>query len=75
MALVNAEGFEERLLEIAGWPARVRSYRIGERWCARVDNVSPGATVARGDGSSRDEAEDKALGRARDRFAATRRHG
>ena len=73
MAAVNAAGFEERLLELSGWPARVRSYRIGARWHARVDNVSPGATVARGNGATREEAEEDALAAARARFAHTRR--
>ena len=65
---------EERTLELAGWPVRVRSHRLGDTYFAAVDNVDPGARIARGIGATREEAEAIALERAEERLAATRRH-
>ena len=73
MSVIRAEEYEEEMIELAGWPARISTYRIGERWSAKVDNVSPGAIVARGEGLSRASAKDDALARARKRFELTRR--
>lgn len=63
---------EERVL--GGWPAGVTTYRIGETWICKVDNVSPGATVARGRGKTRQEALEIATTAAARRLAATRVH-
>lgn len=60
-------------LEVEGWPIRVTTYRIGEICYAKVDNVSPGALIARSTGATDEEARNKVLEKARVRLAATRR--
>jgi hypothetical protein len=70
---MKAEDYAERTLEVAGWPLRVTSYRIGETWYATADNVSPGAWFARAEGTSRAAAEEKAVETARRRLERTRR--
>ena len=70
---MRAEGYEANKQTLAGWPIRVVSYQLGARWSCRVDNVSPGATIARGEGASRQSAIDDALGRAESRLKLTRR--
>lgn len=47
--------------EIAGVPFEVTSYKIGDRYYCHVTNADPGATVARAEGASREEAEELAL--------------
>ena len=71
---MNAEEFQERKLELAGWPVNLSSYRLGETWHAKADNVSPGASLARATGATREEAEQQALKRAEELLARTRRH-
>jgi len=71
---MNAEGYAERRLEPAGWPVNVASYRLGIQWHAKADNVSPGAALARATGSTREEAERRALERAEELLGRTRRH-
>jgi hypothetical protein len=71
---VHAENYQERRTEIAGWPVNLTSYRLGAEWHAKADNVSPGASLARASGSSREEAEAKALKRAEELLARTQRH-
>jgi dsRNA-specific ribonuclease len=70
---LKSEDYCTRKDTIEGWEVNITSYRVGETHYSRVDNVSPGATVARGEGKSRDEAETEALRKARERLAATRR--
>jgi hypothetical protein len=71
---MKVEEHQERDLEIAGWPVHLTSYRIGETFHCTADNVSPGANIARTTGSTRQEAEQKAIDRATERLATTRRH-
>jgi thiosulfate/3-mercaptopyruvate sulfurtransferase len=70
----KAEEFRERRLEVAGWPVNLSSYRLGGEWHCKADNVSPGASLVRTTGVSRQEAEDKALARAEALLARTKCH-
>jgi hypothetical protein len=70
---MQAEEFQERKLELAGWPVNLTSYRLGEEWHAKADNVSPGAALCRTTGVTREEAEQKAIERATELLARTRR--
>ena len=71
---MKVEDFSERRLEIDGWPVNLTSYRIGETFHCRADNVSPGAGLARTTGATREEAEEKAIVRAKELLARTKRH-
>jgi hypothetical protein len=70
---MRAEGFSERSLEVSGWPMNITSYKLGQEWHAKADNVSPGAALARTTGASRVEAETKAIERAGALLARTQR--
>jgi hypothetical protein len=48
------------------------SYRLGEVYHCKADNVSPGAALARTSGATREEAEKKAIERAEQLLARTR---
>lgn len=69
---MRAEDFRRRREELASWPVNVVSYRMGERFFCQVDNVEPGAIVARSEAPTREEAERMALEDARRRLARTR---
>jgi dsRNA-specific ribonuclease len=71
---MKAEGYREHQEEAFGWKINVVSYRLGERFHCTVDNVDPGARLARGEGQSREEAESRALEKARRYLSQTRRH-
>ena len=70
---MKPENYSERLLESNGWPLRLISYRLGETFYCKADNVSPGALIARTTGATREEAEAKAIETAGERLARTRR--
>jgi hypothetical protein len=69
---MKVEEYQERRVELAGWPVNVTSYRLGEVFHAKADNVSPGASLARTTGATREEAEKKVLDRAEQLLARTR---
>jgi hypothetical protein len=70
---MKATGYTTRDDTLAGWPVRVTSYCIGDCWYASVENVDPGAKIARAEASSREEAERAAIEKAKERLARTRK--
>ncbi len=72
---MRPEQYMERQVEADGWPVRLTSYRLGEEFYCKADNVSPGAWLARTTAPTREEAEQKALERARELLSRTRRSG
>jgi hypothetical protein len=65
--------YKENSFELAGWPVRMTSYKLGEKYFAKIDNVSPGARIARAEGATREEAESKATEDAQRRLQRTKR--
>ncbi|MCI0354369.1 MAG: hypothetical protein L0099_04910 [Acidobacteria bacterium] len=70
---MKPEDYSERKLELSGWPVHVVTYRLGKLYYCKVDNVSPGAQVARASAATREDAEQQALAKAGERLAATRK--
>jgi len=71
---MKIEEYRERKLTVDGWEVNLTSYRLGAEWHAKADNVSPGATLCRTTGGTREEAESRALKRAEELLDRTRRH-
>ena len=70
---MKVENHSERKIEIDGWPVNLTSYQIGETFHCKADNVSPGAALARTTGATRQEAEDKAIARAKELLGRTKK--
>jgi hypothetical protein len=68
----RAEGYISRRAELAGWPVQITSYRLGDTFRCTVDNVDPGATIARAEAATREEAERIACEKAKARLGRTR---
>ena len=64
--------YSSRIITEGAWQLRVISYRLGEQYTCTVDNVDPGATLARSHGATREEAESQALSKARHMVGKTR---
>ena len=71
---MKVEEYQERKVELAGWEVNLTSYRLDTEWYGKVDNVSPGATLCRTTGTTREEVEAKLLQRAEELLGRTRRH-
>jgi hydroxyacylglutathione hydrolase len=65
--------YSERMLELAGWKVRLTSYRLGDKHYCKADNVEPGACITRTQGTSKEEAEQKAITQAEKFLSQTRR--
>jgi hypothetical protein len=74
VARMKAEDYSERQVEVEPWQVKLTSYKLGDVYHCKADNVSPGAALARTTGATRAEAEQKALDRARQLLSRTQRH-
>jgi hypothetical protein len=74
MNILRPEEYQERTQSVPPFQVHIVSYRLGDEFHCSVDNVDPGAVIARSTGSTRAEAESKALQRATGRlqFSASR---
>ena len=70
---MKAEGYERRRLELGGWPIEVETFKLGDVYYCTINNVDPGARFARADGTTKEEAEQRALEKATLYLAQTRR--
>lgn len=71
---MKVEDYREREVEAEPWRVKLSSYKLGDVYHCKADNVSPGAALARTAGATREEAEQKALDRAKQLLGRTRRH-
>ena len=69
---MKAEQFQERKETIAGWPARIISYKLGSTYYVSIHNEQPGAWVSKAEGSTLQEAEARAREQAAERLGKTR---
>ena len=73
MTTMHAEDVQTREMVLETWPVNITSYRLAGEYRCVVDNVSPGAAIARGEGPTREIAENEAIGIAAKRLGSTRR--
>jgi hypothetical protein len=71
---MKPEEYSRRQLEIGGWPIAVETYKLGEVYHCTISSIDPGARFARADGSTKDEAEQRALEKAARYLAQTRKY-
>lgn len=70
---LHSEGFRETEIELNGWPVRLTSYRVGDKYVCQADNVSPGACLARFTASTPEEAESQTISKAQHLLGKTKR--
>ena len=71
---MKPENFTERTVDVDGWQVNLTTYKLGDKWHTKADDVSPGAALARIVADTREDAEVQALARAKELLARTRRH-
>ena len=70
---MRPEDYSRRQLELAGWAVEIETYKLGDVFHCSIANVDPGARIARADGSTREEAESRAIEKATRYLQQTRR--
>jgi hypothetical protein len=68
MNVLQPEEYRERLEPVPPFQIHIASYRLGAVYYCSVNDVDPGAVIARSEGSTREEAELKAITRANERL-------
>ena len=66
---MQPEGYEYREETLNGQPIGVTTFSVRGRFFCHIDNVNPGATIARGHADNRQEAETIAYEKARNALA------
>src|SRR5262245_11349640 len=72
--IMKPEEQSRQPLELAGWPVIVETYKLGDVYHCTIYNADPGARIARADGSTRNEAEQRAIEKATRYLGQTRRY-
>jgi hypothetical protein len=70
---MQPEDYSRRRTELSGWAIEIETYKLGDVYHCTISNVDPGARFARADGSTKEEAEARALEKATRYLAQTRR--
>ena len=65
--------YSERILELAGWQVKLTSYKLGDQYHCKADNVNPGACITRTHGATKEKAEQEAITNAEKFLSQTRR--
>lgn len=73
MKSFRAEEYLKRSGLIDGWDVGITTYRILDKYVCLIDNVSPGATIARAAAATPEAAHRRATEVARARLATTHR--
>ncbi len=66
--MMKAEDYRVEHRDISGVKVKAASYRIGESFYCHVENLDPGATIARAEAATREEAINLALQKATERL-------
>jgi hypothetical protein len=70
---MKPEEYSRRQMDLSGWAIDIETYKLGEVYHCTIASVDPGARFARADGSTKQEAEERALTKATRYLAQTRR--
>ena len=70
---MKPEEYSRQMRELGGWPVTVETYKLDGVYHCTVANADPGARIARADGASKEEAEQKAIEKATRYLANTRK--
>jgi len=70
---MKPEDYSRQERDLDGWAVTVEIYKLGDVYHCSVANVDPGARFARADGSTREEAESRAIEKATRYLAQTRK--
>ncbi len=70
---MKSDEFQERQIELDGWPVRISSYRLGDKYVCQADDVTAGPCLARISAATLEEAELQAISKARHLLGKTKR--
>jgi hypothetical protein len=72
MNVDHPSAYQERRESVPPFQMHITSYKLHEIYYCWVDDVDPGAVIARSKGDTREEAEQKAVKKAKERLEYSR---
>ncbi len=72
MNVDHPSAYQERRESVPPFQIHITSYKLHEIYYCWVDDVDPGAVIARSKGDTREEAEQKAVKKAKERLEYSR---
>jgi hypothetical protein len=70
---MRPEEHSRRDVQLAGWAVVIETYKLGAVYHCTITNADPGARFARADGTTKEEAESKAIEKATRYLQQTRK--
>jgi hypothetical protein len=67
--MLRSEHYQRERRTIGGVEVSIESYKIGDSFYCHLSNVEPGATIARTEAPTREEAINKAIAHATEKLA------
>ncbi len=71
MTVYRPVEYKERTEQFLSFRIHIVSYKIDNLYYCSVDDFDPGAIIARSNGPTREEAENKAITRAKERLESS----
>jgi len=68
MSTLIPQEYRERTEPVPPFKIHIVSYRLGDTFHCTIDNVDPGANISRAEGKTREEAESRAVSKAKERL-------
>ena len=59
--MAKVQEYSEQKTQLAGWPVTVVTYKLESTYHTTIDNQDPGAWMVKAQGTTKQEAESKAL--------------
>lgn len=69
---MRAEEYISRFETVDSWEINIVSYKLGDRYICWVSNVEPGANLCKAEGTTREQAEERAVEKAKGMLSRTR---
>jgi len=68
--MLKADEIRIQTRELSGLTVNITSYKIGRKYYCHIDNIDPGAEIAKTEGQSADEVITEAMNRAVERLTS-----
>ncbi len=65
---MKSQNFQDKSLVIGDVQLKVMSYQVGDKFYCNISNLDPGATIARAEGRSEEEAYETAVAKVKARL-------
>jgi hypothetical protein len=66
--MLRSNDHHVEIRQVGEWKVNLTSYKIGDKYYCHIDNIDPGATIARSNAGTREEAVQLAMMKVTERL-------